>query len=160
MKIKRLKDREKGSVIIMAMFIIFFIAVLMITIEVMRLSDLETITNHIEDMQAYYCAEAGVEYGIWWTRGVAWPPITIYTSAGPVTLTCVKSPGGFESTGWTYSTSLYTSKADSNANLYNLIHITGTGQTDRFTRRVRAHVHRTAYGGTRRYREIRRWRDL
>ncbi len=142
----------------MAVFIILFISALMITIEAMRLSDLEMITNHIEDLEAYYCAEAGAEYGIWWSRGSGLS-ITRQRQRGPRTLACTNG-GSITNTGWTFTTTYQTQRGDPNINLFNKIHILAIGNTDAFTRRVEVQVHRPSYGGRRRIRQIRRWRDL
>ncbi|HOY62079.1 MAG: hypothetical protein BWY28_02890 [bacterium ADurb.Bin236] len=163
------RDGQSGSVILMTMFIIFFLAALMITVEMLRLSDLEDVTNQIEDMQAYYCAEAGIEYFLNLHRfNNNVPPLNFAADVTLPQLPCT-SGGGFGNSTWTYQVRYYNSKAckrDLNANgspdspYYNLLHVISTGRTTRFTRRVRADIHRPSEGAYIDSVEIRRWREL
>ncbi len=157
---------ERGSVILMAVFIIFFAGALMITLEMMRLSDLEIISNQIEDMEAYYCAESGLEYNIWRIRAfpLFFPPRfnARYSNTFPQAACTSGAP---VTTGWKYQVSMSTYKADTNANVrfYHYIDIISTGTTDAYTRRVRAQVRRIWSGfaiNDYRYIQIRRWREL
>lgn len=164
---------ERGSVILMALFLVFFISALMITVELLRLSDLETITNQVEDMQAYYCAEAGIEYAIWLSRysqqgpAAAWWPSTgaavVNQTLGPFSCT----DNGTVTTGWRFTISVSNKKADPAIGYYHYFSVTSTGTTGVagaagvFTRRVRADIRRpilpTLYET---YQQIRRWREL
>jgi len=180
---------ERGSVILMAMFLAFFISALFICIELLRLSDLEDITNQIEDMQAYYCAEAGIEYAIWKSRysqyrsicppaaGAFWPAtnaeVTVtenWTGEGGVA-GCTDN-GAFTSQG-SFTIVVQTKKADPNYGYYHYFYVTSTGRNKKasdpgaFTRRVRAQIRRprtpecgNPAGTYATYQQIRRWHEL
>jgi len=166
MRIGRHIRNENGSVVLMALFLVIFISILMITVELMRLSDLESVTNMIKDMEASYCAEAAIEYGLYTSRNnPAWPSTAaaVDVTLGPVDC----APGGPPpasnidiDTGWTFTLRVQNDKADPNFPLYNYVYFTGKGITDVFTRRIRAEIRRTNQSTTPRYYQIRRWQDL
>ncbi|HOX28360.1 MAG TPA: hypothetical protein PLQ76_04305 [bacterium] len=162
---KMLVKGREGSIILMAVFIVIFIAALMITVEIMRLSDLEMVTNQIEEMQAYYCAESCVEYSIWQTRlNINSPATNFSQTVNFPSMNCVLCVGGCSvTTGWTCSATVQNAKADSNPlfTYYNILYITGTGQTTHFTKQVRADVRRVILSTTTpNYQQILRWREL
>lgn len=129
---------QKGSVVLMAIFLVFFVTTLMITLELVRLSDLEIITGHIKEMEAYYCAEAGIEFYIYsyrrntalLAREPALPPAAI----NPPAALCITT---VPATTRTYQASITTTKADPNVSFYHYVHITSTGTTGGFKRRVK-----------------------
>jgi hypothetical protein len=169
---------EKGSVILLAIFLMFFISALMITVEMLRLSDTEDITNQIEDMQAYYCAEAGIEFTIWRSRNsqfnaaAAWYPSVsalANTTTGPFACTDNGGvPGWWVNTGWTFTITVQNSKPDPARGYYHYYSVTSSGATGTFTRRVRADIRRPESPENncepgvdcRSYQQIRRWREL
>ncbi len=157
---------ENGSIVLMALFLVFFISILMITIELMRLSDLESVTNMIKDMEASYCAEAAIEYGLYTSRNnPAWPSIVLPVdmTLGPVDCAPGAPPPASDiniDTGWTFTLRVQNGKADSTYPIYNYIYFTGKGITDVYTRRIRAEIRRTNQSVTQRYYQIRRWQDL
>lgn len=157
---------ERGSVILMAVFIVFFAGALMITLEMMRLSDLEIISNQIEDMEAHYCAESGLEFNIWRIRAfpLFFPPRANapYSNTFP---SAACTSGAPVNTGWTYQVQMSTYKADTDANVrfYHYIDIISTGSTDAYTRRVRVQARRIWFGfalSDYRFLQLRRWREL
>lgn len=169
---------ERGAVILMALFLMLFISALMITVELLRLSDLEIITNQVEDMQAYYCAEAGIEYMIWRSRTFQaitppWPSTTAAKDnvqwPGPLAggaFSCTDN--GTVTTGWRFIIYYSNYKADpALGNWYHYFSVTSTGTTGVagaagvFTRRVSAEIRRPIlpilYVT---YQQVRRWREL
>lgn len=163
---------QKGSIVLLAIFLALFIAALMITVELLRLSDTETVTNHIEDMQAYYCAEAGIEYEILILRNAnANPTVRAAGVACPSTTRLVdcSNDRGFVDTGWYFRYTDQTDKADPNFTYCNLSIVTSTGCkgsfagtacTGTFKRSVRAEIRRTNRSNNLRYVQILRWREL
>ena len=173
--IKHIYNSERGSVVLMAVFLVFFISVLMITIEMMRLSDLEIITNHIEDMQAYYCAEAGIEYQIRKIRNdkaqpaTAAPGVACPTNPWPARDCILGNVGNGENPGWWFKFEDRSEKADPNYIYCNYEYITSIGCkgafvagvcSGTFARSVRAVVKRTNQSKDLRYIQIIRWREL
>jgi len=152
---------QRGSVVVMAIFLAFFIAILMITLEFLQLSDLEITTNQIKEMEAYYCAEAGVEMFIFlWKSGFVGIPDNAYFSANFGPFTCAFS--GAASTRTTQFRA-YNSRVDPNIPYYHRIHIDSTGNTEGFSRKVYAHYRRVwLYPGQpdERYFQVQRWREL
>ncbi|HOO56008.1 MAG TPA: pilus assembly PilX N-terminal domain-containing protein [bacterium] len=155
---------QKGSVILMAIFLVFFISVLMITVELMRLSDLEIVSNQIEDMQAYYCAEAGIEQMLWLIRSSSnlvggWPSkmgsqnLTVQSECNPDAISDYD-------TDWNYIVNVSNGKMDPDYLYYNAVYIVSTGYTNRFKRAVRAELRRTIYSATPRYIQILRWCEV
>ena len=159
-------NNERGSVILMAIFIIFFASALMITLEVLRLSDLEIISNQIEDMEAYYCAESGLEANIWRIRTfpLFFPP-RFNAAYNNTFASAACTSGAPVNTGWTYQVSMRTYKADPHVDVrfYHYIDIISTGTTDAYSRRVRVQARRIWRGKnihSYRFLQIRRWREL
>jgi Tfp pilus assembly protein PilX len=166
-------NHERGAVALLAIFLVIFIAVLMITVELLRLSDTETISNHIEDTQAYYCAEAGIEYELLALRALnANPPTRAAGVACPSNTTpalnCTNNKG-FYNPGWQFKFVDKYEKIDPDFTYCNLAIITSTGCkglfsgvtcTGAFTRRVRAEIKRSNRGNDLRYIQVVRWREL
>jgi hypothetical protein len=169
---KNLLKNESGAVVLMAVFLVFFISVLMITLELMRLSDVEIISNHIEDMQTYYCAEAGIEYEIRNIRNLNANPIVrapgVACPSTTVQLDC-SADKGYVDTGWQFRIQDKAEKADRNYTYCNYAYLTGTGCkgtfgaggcNGQFSRSVRALVKRTNQSTDLRQLQIIRWREL
>ena len=152
---------QRGSVVVMAIFLAFFVAVLMISLELLQLSDLETATNQIKDMEAYYCAEAGVETMIFlWRVGFVGVPSTNPYSATFGPFTCAFSGAA---TTRTTTFDVWTSKADPNIDYYHYINIDSIGNTSNYSRKVFTSLRRTwlvAGLPDTRYMQIVRWREL
>jgi hypothetical protein len=162
-------NSERGSVILLTIFIILFGAIILFALQLLHRSDLEIVTNQIRDLQAHYCAEAGIERSIERLRQVpGWPPGSPSTGASPInwggsdgeTPACTtESPN--TSIG-TYSVYIAESRMDSNFTAcYNLLTITSVGTAYGFTRRVRALIRRTCVqtGGTY-YAQVLSWQEL
>jgi Tfp pilus assembly protein PilX len=56
----RIKDREKGFILVMTLFVSLIIAALVIAFLSMSSIDFDLIKNHTYSLKAYYIAEAGV----------------------------------------------------------------------------------------------------
>ena len=138
MKFKRRKRNQQGSTLLIALFLIFLIAVLMISLSMLHRSDLEIVSNQIDDLAAYYCAEAGIERTIYEIRKFAfapnWPPgnntapgVTVWNNEPCVTNTTQ----GMVDKSSTYTVVVVEDKADSSVpgNRYNYVWITSTGAT-------------------------------
>ncbi|MFA6450289.1 MAG: hypothetical protein WCX65_12520 [bacterium] len=169
---KRMLNNQSGSVVLMAVFLVFFISVLMITLELMRLSDIEIISNHIEDMQTYYCAEAGIEYEIRRIRNANANPATRAANVACPTTTrqndCSDNRGSVN-TGWTYRIQDKSFKADPNYTYCNYEIFTSIGCkgsfgaggcSGQFARSVQAIIRRTNQSTNLRYIQVIRWREL
>lgn len=154
-----MKNSQSGSVVLMAIFLVFFISVLMISLELLRLSDLEVITNHIKDMEAYYCAEAGIEYYIYRSRRPGFFP-----AANAATAINEAAPSAcITGSTRTYQVYFTTTKADPNIRFYHKIHITSTGTTSGYSRRVHANMRRNWIApsvGSTDFIQINDWREL
>jgi len=165
---------QKGSVIILTAFIILFGAMLFYALELLHRSDLEIVTNQIRDLQALYCAEAGIERSINnirtftnWPNGLAvvngiytWP-----LPEGTTTPQCNANTNLFASSA-TFQTNISETYIDPNYTDYrNLVIITSTGTANGFTRRIYTHIRRaritsSGLGGLYYYSQVLRWDDL
>lgn len=143
---------QRGAVIIVVIFLVVLIAVFMIGISLVHRSDLETVSNQIEDMQAYYCAEHGIERAYlkiidkakWPTTGepentTVWTDKPCYDSTDnvpPIT-----------DTGDTYTVQVSETRGDPNDTTgnYNFIWVTSSStiHNSRFKRSIRALFRRT-----------------
>jgi hypothetical protein len=163
---------ERGSVVLMAVFLVFFISILMITVELIRLADTEALSNHIEDMQTYYCAEAGIEFQIRSIRNANTNPQTRAFGVGcpstTISLDCTNGKGTVD-TGWKYKLQDKSDKADPNYTYCNYDYMTGIGCkgsfvsgncSGQFSSSVRALVKRTNQSSNLRLIQIIRWREL
>ena len=167
--VKKLFKSESGSVALMAVFLVFFISILMITLELMRLSDIEIVTNHIENMQAYYCAEAGIEYEIRGIRNAAAdPPVAPGCSSSTVQLDCSLNKGTIN-TGWTFKMTDISRRGDPNYSYCNYDYIQSLGCkgafvagacSGTFSTSVGALVKRTNQSTDLTYIQVIRWREL
>ncbi len=152
--------QQSGSVILMAIFVVFFASVLMISLELFRLSDLESATSHIREMQAYYCAEAGVEHYIYVVRSLAaFPSLTAAQTSPLYASTACTSGGAYPSIG-TYRVQVSNGLADSTmTDFYHYVHIKSYGTAYNTTRVIQATLRRSWKGTPKDY-QILRWHDL
>lgn len=140
---------RKGSVIVMTMFIIFFGAMLFFALELLHRSDLEIVTNQIQDLQALYCADAGIEHAIILLRRKKQFPegnpntgvnaLKQWYGGGNPPHPCTAGSSN------TYTVYALEEKADSNYSKkrFNYFLFYSCGTAGNFTRVVMAEVHRT-----------------
>ncbi|MEW6203637.1 MAG: hypothetical protein AB1546_16820, partial [bacterium] len=157
------------SVILLTIFIILFGAILFYALQLLHRSDLEIVTNQIRDLQAYYCAEAGIERAIERIRQVPnWPAGNPNNGAAAISW-----PGGDgatpdcttdspNSTIGTYTVYIEESRMDpSYTACYNKLTITSVGTAYSFTRRIRAVLRRTCVQTTGTYyTQILSWEEI
>ncbi|MEW5945730.1 MAG: hypothetical protein AB1742_05990 [bacterium] len=163
--------KQNGSVIVMTVFIILFGAMLFFALGLLHRSELEIVTNQIRDLQALYCAEAGVERAYYqirlftgWPPGINAPPGIDYSWPGEgVEPDCNQNKPIFDS-GATYSTNITEDYIDPNYNAFrNLVIVRSTGRSRGFTRRVEAYIRRARWRsdvGNFYYSQVLSWRDM
>lgn len=156
----------------MALFIILFGAAIFLGLEILHRSDLEAVTAQILELQAYYCAEAGVERAIYEARSNRnWPTkngtVTWVGGEGDTPACTLQEGAGDPASHGTYTVSITRSQVDSNwanwcFNNYTLLTIDSTGVIGggRFTRRVRAKVRRSCFPANGSFTQILSWEEL
>ena len=167
MSVGKYMKSQAGAIALMAIFLVFFISALMITLEIMRRSDLEIVANQIRDLEAYYCAESGIEQ---FMNVLRTDPTTLSFSAYDTD----DGSGGWDpcienkSKGVEYKSDRYlkifadNAKADPNYTYYHYITITSSGKSKDYTRRVKITFRRPQYsvGNNLTHQFITRWREL
>ncbi len=138
-------DTQRGAILLMVVFLIFLIAILMIYLSLLHRKDLEIVTNQMEDLQALYCADAGIQRAIYDIRKTAaqpnWPGGGRSVNLDPYggAQDCVTNiPAGPDAPGYdslgTYSVRITENKANDDANkevpgaVYRYVMITSTAR--------------------------------
>jgi hypothetical protein len=70
----RKKDTQRGAILLLVVFLIFLTAMLMIYLSLMHGKDLEIAANQMEDLQALYCADVGIQRALYDIRKTAAQP--------------------------------------------------------------------------------------
>jgi hypothetical protein len=135
---QKLHDRNsRGSVIVLAVFVVLFMGLLLFSVEVLHRSEFEDISNQVNEMRAYYCAEAGVERTIsrlmFFNNNPAGSGIINWGGGQGTTPECnlnsTMTVDGTNQPIWYYKTSIFRMPSDPDVNwgVNNLIYLYSTG---------------------------------
>lgn len=168
LKPPRPTTNQRGAIILVALFLVFLIAVLMISLGMLHRSDLEIVTNQIEDLTAFYCAEAGIERAHYFVRSQPnWPPGNPFNGTVWNKVNCVTN-AGMDASGSKYTVQVSEYRADPNDNqIFHYVQVTSTGVSPKgYERTLRMVIRRSKvwqmipgamvnyYGQINRYEEV------
>ena len=145
MKLLKHTSNQHGAIILVALFLVFLIAVLSISLSMLHRSDLDTVTNQIEDLTAFYCAEAGIERAHYYVRSQPnWPPGNPYNGTPWDKQNCITN-AGMVNAGSKYTVQISEYRADPNDNqIFHYVQITSTGVSPKgYERTLRVVIRRS-----------------